>query len=155
MAEKNILKNLKSYLEDPEISQEEKNLFIDVVSFKKLMQSPLVKLIAIERTNQILEDNNTEEPYKEESENEIMIKFDKNKELFLTSLANKVIKRFKKLIFKIKKVGNAIFQHQKPTQSELIYQELFTIDEKKQIQLKLNEIKDNVKYRQKLSPIHD
>ena len=84
-----------------------------------------------------------------------MIKFDKNKELFLTSLANKVIKRFKKLIFKIKKVGNAIFQHQKPTQSELIYQELFTIDEKKQIQLKLNEIKDNVKYRQKLSPIHD
>ena len=79
MAEKNILKNLKSYLEDPEISQEEKNLFIDVVSFKKLMQSPLVKLIAIERTNQILEDNNTEEPYKEESENEIMIKFDNNK----------------------------------------------------------------------------
>ena len=109
MAEKNILKNLKAYLEDPEISQEEKNLFIDVISFKKLMQSPLVKLIAIERTNQILEDNNTEEPYKEENENEIMIKFDKNKELFLTSLANKVIKRFKKLIFKIKKVGNAIF----------------------------------------------
>lgn len=44
-----------------------------------------------------------------------MIKFDKNKELFLTSLAKKVIKRFKKMIFQIKKVGNAIFQCQKPS----------------------------------------
>ena len=41
------------------------------------MSSPLVKLIAIERANNIIDLNNdSEETFIEETENEIMIKFD-------------------------------------------------------------------------------
>lgn len=84
-----------------------------------------------------------------------MIKFDKNKELFLTSLANKVIKRFRRLIFQMKKVGNAVFKSQKAAQEELMYKEFFSIEETQYIQRKISEHKDEPKYPKMLSPIHD
>lgn len=101
MACEHILRNIGKFVEN--LPDDERNVMKDYLTVKKLLEDPILKLVVVHKPKAVID-------YKTKG-GEDTFTFDENKELFLNSLANQVLRKYKEEVIQVTRRKHVTFRN--------------------------------------------